>query len=199
MPGLSNASEEAEVPVDASASSSELIPSLMEIDRPVTQSETIDIGNVDGEIPGLDLSAHNDELIISSSGPTDVEETSQEQVASLGRSPLELLPSISTDRSEELSPKAAVTDISSNSFSTATSVGFPTQLILPKLSAPVINLTDEQKDNIQKMAFVRIIDAYKQIEVAGCSDVFISLVSYLGVEVLCLTFKSAICFIPLLR
>ena len=52
------------------------------------------------------------------------------------------------------------------------------------MSAPVISLTDEQKDHVQTLAFVRIIDVYKHISVAGASQLRFSLLSYLGVEVI---------------
>lgn len=181
LPGLSNVSEEAQVPIIVSASSSEQIPSSMETDQPVTQPEAIDVGNVDDEIPGLDLSAHSDKLIIFS-GATELDDSSQEQVGNVVMSPVELLPSVSTDRSEELSPKTGVTDTSSSNFSTAISVGLSMQVALPKMCAPVIDLTDDQKDSVQQMAYVRIIDAYKQIQVAGGSEVCLSLLSYLGVK-----------------
>ncbi|GKG13115.1 hypothetical protein Tco_0350075, partial [Tanacetum coccineum] len=50
------------------------------------------------------------------------------------------------------------------------------------MAAPVISLTDEQKDHIQKLAFTRIVEAYKHIAVAGGSQLQFSLLSYLGVE-----------------
>nr|GEW48826.1 symplekin isoform X1 [Tanacetum cinerariifolium] len=50
------------------------------------------------------------------------------------------------------------------------------------MAAPVISLTDEQKDHIQKLAFTRIVEANKHIAVAGGSQLRFSLLSYLGVE-----------------
>ncbi|GMP85857.1 hypothetical protein CsSME_00038859 [Camellia sinensis var. sinensis] len=50
------------------------------------------------------------------------------------------------------------------------------------MSAPVINLADEEKDQLQKLAFTRIVEAYKQIADAGGSHVHFSLLAYLGVE-----------------
>ncbi|KAJ7961230.1 symplekin [Quillaja saponaria] len=139
------------------------------------------------EIPGLDSFACTDgmseALVASSLVSTDVEDASQEQVTSLGQSSqLNLVPSISTDRSEELSSKTAVMDVSSLVCSTATSVGLSTRLVLPKMTAPVVNLTDEEKDHLQKLAFGRIIEAYKQIAIAGGTQVRFSLLAYLGVE-----------------
>ena len=114
-----------------------------------------------------------------------VENASQEQVTSMGqRTPLNIFPSlsVSTDKSEELSPLAAVADVSLLS-STATSVGLSYHLVLPKMSAPVVILSDEEKDRLQQLAFTRIIEAYKQIAVAGGSQIRCSLLISLGVEV----------------
>ncbi|XP_038693339.1 symplekin isoform X2 [Tripterygium wilfordii] len=149
--------------------------------------DTNDIGNLEGEIPGLDSSAHDEglseTLVASSFASTDLEYTSQEQVNCSGeRSPMEILPSISTDRSEEHSPRAAVLDSNSLASSTATSVGLPSHFALPKMAAPVVNLADEQKDHLQIFAFTRIVEAYKQIAVAGGSQLRFSLLAYLGVE-----------------
>ncbi|KAK6943128.1 Symplekin/Pta1, N-terminal [Dillenia turbinata] len=166
-------------------------------------SEMHDLGNVESGIPGLDFTGHNDELpenkVTSSFGLSDLEGSNQEQNASSGeksplelhtslststgeKSPVELHPSMSTERSEELSPKTAVTDANSILSSTATSVGLSSQLILPKMSAPVVDLTDEQKDDLQMLSYTRIIEAYKQIAVAGGSHARSSLLAYLGVE-----------------
>ncbi|XP_009598060.1 uncharacterized protein [Nicotiana tomentosiformis] len=166
--------------------SSKSTPLLMENDVSPMQSDVADIENNEDFIPGLDSVVRKDVsselVVVSSVDPTELEDGSQEQGSSLVRSSLEVVPSISTDRSEELSPKAAVTDVTSVNSSTAASVGLSPQLLLPKISAPVIHLPDEQKDNIQKSAFTRVIDAYKQVTVAGGSQTRFSLLAYLGVE-----------------
>lgn len=159
----------------------------MQMDSLAVSSNIHDFENLDSEIPGLDSSAHNDvfseTMGASSLVSTDIEDASQEQGTSLGtRSNQEVLPSISNDRSEELSPKAAATDSNSLISSTATSVRLHQPLVLPKMSAPVVNLADEQKDQLQNLAFIRIIEAYKQIAVAGSSQFRLSLLSSLGVE-----------------
>lgn len=188
--GVNYENEEAPVPLPVSSSAE--IPSVI---RPVVAvanksfmpSEVLDYGNLEGEIPGLDSASHSDGLAetptVSSLAPTDLEDASQEQVSSVGRLSLELMPSISTDRSEELSPKAVVTDASSINFSTATSLGLSTQLVLPKMSAPVLDLSEEEKDQLQKLAFTRIVEAYKQIATAGGSCVRFALLGCLGIEV----------------
>ncbi|XP_058214534.1 uncharacterized protein LOC131326009 [Rhododendron vialii] len=187
--GVNYENEEAPVPLPVSSSAE--IPSVI---RPVVAvanksfmpSEVLDYGNLEGEIPGLDSASHSDGLAetptVSSLAPTDLEDASQEQVTSVGRLSLELMPSISTDRSEELSPKAVVTDASSINSSTATSLGLSAQLVLPKMSAPVLDLSEEEKDQLQKLAFSRIVEAYKQIATAGGSCVRFALLGCLGIE-----------------
>ncbi|TQD87819.1 hypothetical protein C1H46_026671 [Malus baccata] len=113
-----------------------------------------------------------------------VENASQEQVTNMNRkAPLNIPPSLSTDMSEELSPRSAVADISLLS-STATSVVLYHHLVLPKMSELVVILSNEEKDRLQQLAFTRIIEAYKQIAVAGASQIQCSLLISLGVEVI---------------
>ncbi|XP_058729093.1 uncharacterized protein LOC131601326 isoform X2 [Vicia villosa] len=148
-----------------------------------------DIGNLESGIPGLDSFGRNDALSETLAAPSlvstdmQIEDASQEQVTSLDNSPpLSLVPSISADKSEELSPKTVAADVNSLVSSTATSVVLPSRLVLPKMIAPVVDLADEQKDHVQISCFMRIIDAYKQISVAGGSKVRFSILAYLGVE-----------------
>ncbi|XP_017247207.1 uncharacterized protein LOC108218671 isoform X2 [Daucus carota subsp. sativus] len=172
------------VPTDIPISSSEGVPSVNDVSLAIAP-EVPDIGFPENGIPGLESSVHSyglpETLAVSSVVGTDLEDASQDQAISLGRSSQERIPSISTDRSEELSPKAVCTDATSINSSTATSLRLPSQLVLPKMSAPVISLDGEQMDNIQKMSFMRIVEAYKHIAVAGGSQVRFSLLAYLGV------------------
>lgn len=177
--GFDSASQQTTEPNIGSVSA-EHIPSGIDIGyRPLT-SDAVDVETVVNEIPGLASSTQDDGLpgtvAVFSLDSTDLEDTSPEQVTGLGRSPLELVPSMSTDRSEELSPKAAVMDI-------ATSAALPTPLVLPKMSAPIIHLADEQKDHLEESAFLRIIDAYKQIAVAGDSQLRFSILAHSGIKV----------------
>lgn len=154
-------------------------------------SDIHDAGNMESEIPGLDSSIRNDNLsgrlAASSLVSTDVEDASQEKITSfVQKTSLHLLPSASTERSDELSPKATVSDVNSLVSSTATSVGLPHHFVLPKMSAPVVNLADDEKDNLQKSAFVRVVEAYKQTTVTGGSQIRSSLLAHLGVEVVIL-------------
>ncbi|XP_027065650.2 uncharacterized protein [Coffea arabica] len=182
VPGMSYVMEEASVPTTTPASSGGHVPCDTENGGSGTPSDVIDVGNEESDIPGLDLPVPNDELVITSLGSTELKDASQEQVSSLARSSLELLPSVSTDRSEELSPRATVTDLSCVNSLSATSSGLSTQLLLPKISAPVISLSDDQLDNLQKPILLRITDTYKQIATAGGSQVCLSVLAYLGVK-----------------
>lgn len=197
--GMDHDSDNANLPASIPASS-DIVSSAMEKGCFPIRSDIHDMGNLESEIPGLDSSALTDGLsetqVASSLASTDLEDASQEQVTSLGQTTLNLHPSMSTDRSEELSPKAAVTDVSSLVSSTATSVGLSFQVILPKMSAPVVYLDDEQKDYLQKLAFIRIVEAYKQVAVAGGAQVRFSLLAYLGFEVKLVAFK--ICLLTFL-
>ncbi|KAI3677522.1 hypothetical protein L6452_36786 [Arctium lappa] len=160
------------------------LPSIRSVSSAIPSEDT-DMGELENGIPGLDSSARNDgmpEMQVDSLISADPEENSQEQITNMGRSSVDIVPSMSTDRSEELSPKEAMAEANSINSSTATSVQLTPKVVLPKMSAPVISLTDEQKDHIQKLAFIRIIEAYKHIAVAGGSQLRFSLLSYLGVE-----------------
>lgn len=148
-----------------------------------------DVGNLESGIPGLDSFGRNDALSETLAAPSlastdmQIEDASQEQATSLdNRSPSNLVPSMSADKSEELSPKAVAPDVNSLVSSTATSAVLPSRLVLPKMIAPVVDLADEQRDHLQTSCFMRIIDAYKQISVAGGSKVRFSILAYLGVE-----------------
>ncbi|KAK4418934.1 Symplekin [Sesamum alatum] len=183
------------------SASPEDIPSAMETGYGAITSVIIDNEGVGNEIPGLALSTQDDALPedaavcpralteLEDANLTDINDANQETFTNLGRTPIELdktqielAQSLSTDRSEELSPKAAITDTNNMNSSTATSVGLSSQLVLPKISAPVICLADEEKDQLQQLAFVRIVDAYKQVTVAGGSQVRFSILAHSGME-----------------
>ncbi|KAJ9185363.1 hypothetical protein P3X46_005005 [Hevea brasiliensis] len=181
--GISHGAENEILPASLPAPSN-VILSGMEMDIP---SDSLSLGNLESEIPGLDSSAHDDgcsETVAALSlVSTDLEDASQEQVTSLdGSSTLDLHPAASTDRSEELSPKAAVADSNCLISSTTATVSLPSTFVLPKMSAPVVDLAEEQKDQLQNLAFTHIVEAYKQIAVAGGSQIRFSLLAYLGVE-----------------
>lgn len=181
VPGSSQVDAGAQVPKSISVSSPGQFPSAVDDAHPEIASEVMSLETVDEVIPGLDLSRCSEALVAPALDSSRTEDADQEQGANIERDPVELLSSVSTDRFEEHSPKAAIMDISSSNFSSTTSVLTP-QLILPKMVAPVVNLSDEQKDNVQKQVFVRIIDAFKQIEGGGGSHVCRSVLAYLAVE-----------------
>lgn len=190
---LSNARDQSAVSLSESAGPGD-ITSPMETGYTVIKSEVSDTENRANEIPGL-FSATQDDGIpeimdTSPKGLVDSDDVDQGKFSSFGgtsmesdKTPTELAQSLSTDRSEELSPKAAVMDANSLNSSTATSVGSTSQLVLPKIAAPVIHLVDEQKDQLQQLAFVRIVDAYKHVAVAGGSQVRLSVLAHAGMEV----------------
>ncbi|KAJ4911512.1 HEAT repeat-containing protein [Raphanus sativus] len=144
-------------------------------------------GNIESGIPGLDSSAQRYVLseapVTSVLGSTNVEAASKNQdVTVSGELLVAVIPSASVDKSEEFSPKA--TGIGSNILvsSTATSLASAPQFVLPKISAPVVNLSDEEKDSLQKLVFLRIVEAYKQVSMSGGSQLRFSLLAHLGVE-----------------
>ncbi|CAA0836287.1 HEAT repeat-containing protein [Striga hermonthica] len=167
-------------------------PSEVQTGFTVTTSEVDDDG-LENEIPGLASSSQDERMpeyaADSSKDLAELDDPNQDKftnvVGSLvesDRISLELANSISVDKSEELSSKEAIMDTNSMNSSTATSIGLISQLILPKLSAPVIHLADEQKDKLQELAFVRIVDAYKQVPVSGGSELRFSILAHSGSE-----------------
>ncbi|KAL8167658.1 hypothetical protein V2J09_009157 [Rumex salicifolius] len=145
-----------------------------------------DLETTGASIPGLD-NAPNDGFpglqMSTSLVSSDFDDGSQDPDKSLvKRSVVDSLPSVSTDRSEESCPKAVGADANSGIASTATSIGSIQHLVLPKIAAPVVDLTEEEKDEIQKVSFARIVNAYKQVAISGGSRMHFSLLAYLGVE-----------------
>lgn len=190
---LSSAREQATVSVSEPVYPGD-IPSPVETGYTAVTSEVGDIEGRAHEIPGISSATQDDgkpeNMDSIPQGFTDSDDVNQEKFSGFGgtsiesdRTPTELAQSLSTDRSEELSPKATITDAYSLNSSTATSVGLTSQLILPKIGAPVVYLADEQKDQLQQLAFARIIDAYKQVTVAGGSQVRFSILAHTGMEV----------------
>ncbi|KAL0338187.1 UNVERIFIED_CONTAM: Symplekin [Sesamum angustifolium] len=195
-----NHARQATVHVNESVSAED-IPSAMETGYGGITSVIIENEGVGNGIPGLALSTQDDALPedaavfpralteLEDANLTDLNDANQDTFTNLGMTPIELdktqielAQSLSTDRSEELSPKAAITDTNNMNSSTATSVWLSSQLVLPKISAPVICLADEQKDQLQQLAFVRIVDAYKQVTVAGGSQIRFSILAHSGME-----------------
>ncbi|KAJ4971323.1 hypothetical protein NE237_004422 [Protea cynaroides] len=164
-------------PSEVAVPSNVIVSSKME-DSSAIPLEAHDMGSYESGIPGLDSAVYNDGMVdtvdTSRLSSADIQGTNQDEVTSLDRSsPLDLPPTDS-DRLEELN--------SNSTTHTATSVYLSSQYVLPKMSAPVVDLNDEQKDHLQKSAFLRIIEAYKQVKVAGGTNVCFSLLACLGME-----------------
>ncbi|KAK1278574.1 hypothetical protein QJS04_geneDACA021132 [Acorus gramineus] len=173
------------------------VPSL-EIPSPERESSLPTLLNVKEEevlesnIPGLDSNIRSSEvhemLVASYSSTAELQGANQEQPMSSGST---MAPtSLSSGRtpsyiSEVVNPRLSVADAADAchaSFATSSSVVPSFQSFLPRMTAPTVSLTDEQKDHLQKMAFVRIVDSYKQISEAGGSHICFSLLACLGVE-----------------
>lgn len=146
-------------------------------------------------IPGVDSTSSIDEiqesLDASHSSNPEVNDSSQDHATSLGS----LVPSnvlstcsMATDVSETQSTGVGIFDTSQ--ASSAASLVTSCQYVLPKMMILDVNLTDEAKDQLQKVAFVRILDAYKQVAISGGLDARCSLLAHLGIEVYTLVLKS---------
>lgn len=138
-----------------------------------------------GIIPGLESTRSSDEIVESldaSYASGELPDMTQENNMNLEIVlPLDVSSSncITSCTSETLSPSIAVSDASpvpSNSL-----VG-PTQYLLPKMIVHDVNLNDDQKDHLQKLAFTRILEAYKQVALSGGSQAHLSLLAHLGIE-----------------
>ncbi|CAM8879005.1 unnamed protein product [Rhodiola kirilowii] len=187
-----------DIPLDETGSATDFVspvdlPTSVDSEKMEGIESPIELGrsysaNLENEIPGLEFEgiAHGMPQSIvtpSSMAPFCSDDANQEQATSIDdNATSNIVQSISIDRSEELSPLCAAADVNSLLSSTATSVGFLNQVTLPKLSAPVVELTDEQKDGLQQCAFTRIVEVYKEMVMAGGLDVRFSLLAYLGVE-----------------
>ncbi|KAL2902141.1 Symplekin [Bienertia sinuspersici] len=154
--------------------------------RSAVACEYQDMGPIDTVIPGLDNDRSDgllDTVTSSSLASTDMDDGSQDQAISAGkRLKAESVPSVSTEKSEELSSKTATVDGNIGMASTATSLGPVKHFVLPKMTAPVKELSGEDKDSLQKLVFLRIVEAYKHVSVSGGSQLRFSLLSFLGVE-----------------
>ncbi|MCL7032904.1 hypothetical protein MKW94_018386 [Papaver nudicaule] len=153
-------------------------------ESPTISSDMHDAGTPESGIPGLDSSAYDDALpeapVASHLANVDTEGESQEQVTNSDGSFVMDYSSTASALAERTEEFLAASD--TNSVLSTSTTMLSGQCILPRMSAPVIELTDEQKDHLQKTAFIRIIEAYKQISIAGASDVRFSLLAFLGVE-----------------
>lgn len=142
-----------------------------------------DSETVEAKIPGLDSNSFFNEAQEMLNPSLALDEIKEPALSSGVIVSLDISPSTSpvSYSLESLSPRATVTDTSE----TPSSVSHVScsQYFLPKLVICSIDLTDEQKDELQKVAFMRIIEAYKQVTVSGGSSVCLSLLANLGSEV----------------
>ncbi|XP_031475162.1 uncharacterized protein LOC116247253 isoform X1 [Nymphaea colorata] len=148
-----------------------------------------DVGPSEASIPGLEGSApvvgslENEQACYASTA--DSLGTHREDAASSGLSFANKVPStatVSTDHSEALSPRESAADTSWISSAASTNVAFSTSLSLNKTAPPTANLSEEQKDELQKLAYIRIINTYKSVAITGGSDVHFSVLAYIGSE-----------------
>lgn len=174
-------------PVSIPASVDEFVPEKINSSTQLYENKTEKIMST---IPGLESGRSSDEvedsLDASQTSTGELHGISQEHDLSLGSTlPLDI--SSVTCTSETLSPSLAVSD-ASPAFSNTLVI--PTQYVLPKMIVPDVNLNDDQKDNLQKLAYTRILEAYKQVSLSGRSHVHLSLLAHLGIEVLILRHRS---------
>ncbi|KAK8913542.1 hypothetical protein KSP39_PZI023708 [Platanthera zijinensis] len=144
-----------------------------------------DSEKVESEIPGLDSSACFNETQESPETSPEISEikgpTLEHAISLDVTSLLDISPSTSavSYSLENLSPRTTVTDASD---APSTSHLPLSHCIFPKMTAYNVELSYEQKDELQKVAFIRILEAYKQVAVSGGSNVHLSLLAHLGTE-----------------
>ncbi|EPS64126.1 hypothetical protein M569_10655, partial [Genlisea aurea] len=151
-----------------------------------------DIIDAPNEIPGIFLPIQNAEFseLSSSNGladaydknSSDLVDDPQADKAILGHRPIDFAHLFPAERSEELSSNSVIIESASVNLPTAAPEESIPRLVLPKISAPVIYLVDEQKDKLHQLAFVHIIDAYRQVSVAGGSQARFSILAHSGIE-----------------
>ncbi|XP_020087002.1 uncharacterized protein LOC109709265 isoform X3 [Ananas comosus] len=141
------------------------------------------IETIESNIPGLNsASSFEESKDASHTSTADLQEMSQEHVGNFSdklTSDISSTGNMVTYLSEAQSPRIA-TDASQPP--TTAPIVLTSQLILPKMSVTNIDLSDEAKDNLQKLAFVRILEAYKQVAVSGGFYARLPLLAHLGAE-----------------
>lgn len=114
----------------------------------------------ESEIPGLDSTATQRTVKIKEESP-EPSLTSTADASSTGNAALPL--------SEEQSTSVVASSV---------------QFVLPKMQVTNIDLSDEDKDRMQREAFVRIVESDEQLLVAGGTHTRLSLLAHIGVEVI---------------
>lgn len=178
--------------VDGAISTPPAVPAS--VDQPVSekinscfQPSENDADHIMSTIPGLDSAMSSDgikdSLDVSHTFTGELQGTNQELDLNLGSIvPLDTSSSncMMTCTPETLSPSLPVSDAAPVPSNTL--VG-PTQYVLPKMIVLDVDLSEDQKDNLQKSAFMRILEAYKQVSLCGGSHVHLPLLAHLGIEV----------------
>nr|XP_029120291.1 uncharacterized protein LOC105044609 isoform X2 [Elaeis guineensis] len=178
---------------DAIATTSASLPASVVPSELVTENDSsavplyVNMETTESKIPGLDSTSSFEE--IQESQDASHTSTAELQETNLGHainldSTMRLDASstdcVATSALEAQSPKLAITDASQ--LPCISSVATAPQYILPKMTVTNVDLTDEDKDHLQKEAFMRILEAYKQIAISGGSQIHFSLLSHLGIE-----------------
>ncbi|KAG1339102.1 putative symplekin [Cocos nucifera] len=178
---------------DGIAATSASLTASVEPSELVTETDSsavplyVNMETMESKIPGLDSTSSFEE--IQESQDASHTSTAELQETNLGHainldSTMRLDASstdcVATSASEAQSPKIAITDASQ--LPCISSVAAAPQYVLPKMTVTNVDLTDEDKDHLQKEAFMRILEAYKQIAISGGSQIHFSLLSHLGIE-----------------
>ncbi|PIA32259.1 hypothetical protein AQUCO_04500095v1 [Aquilegia coerulea] len=179
---------------DSASNATEAMPSISvshpsEINVPSVRengnSAMPDVDTLEFGIPGLD-SIHSggspESLDASDLASGGIPELSQDKKPGLDPLVSVSCEAMPADRSEDINLNETVSDVNSVTSTTTTSAVLSSQFVLPKMSAPVVNLTDDQKDDLQRAAFIRIIETYSRVSVSGGSHLRSSLLACLGVE-----------------
>ncbi|XP_072974798.1 uncharacterized protein [Typha angustifolia] len=171
--------------VSVSFNASNLLVSAVEEDS--KSALPLDLETSESKIPGLACTSLLDEIQESSEASHTSNSKWQETSTVPNVSLVSTLPSdvtstdyLATHPSEAQSPRLTVSDASQAPSSASVVVN--SQYVLPKLHVTNINLSDEDKDFLQKEAFVRIINADKQVAVSAGSHARFPLLAHLGVE-----------------
>lgn len=178
------------IKTDTSISYSSYPKNIPQIENaPVASSFMNEMVYTENEIPGLGSTDQIDsinESKIAFHSNLELQGANQEQIIGLDSLLLESnsSESMSTCISETISTRASAID-TNEVPSTSSNLVFPTrQFILPKMVAPVVDLSDEQKNHLHKISFLRVIKSFKKISLVDSRNILFSLLACLGVQVL---------------
>ncbi|KAG6523623.1 hypothetical protein ZIOFF_013488 [Zingiber officinale] len=139
------------------------------------------------KIPGVDSTNSSDEIQeshdASHSSIPELIETSQDLITGLGNTlPSNILSAESLVSDVTGAQSTGVINPDTCQATSTSSIATSFQYVLPKMIIMDANLTDESKDQLQKEAFIRVLDAYKQAAGSGDSITRRSLLAHLGME-----------------